>query len=261
MTVLRVFFAVVVPALLALAVQFGIAALRRRPRFQRSPESSRIIRLIRRAAFLLLVIYIMIVAIGPGLVWNWFTSQVPIRHRDLSIAISGISITAWSGCLIAFAVKQRLTPNLSRGLRFILYSCFAPLVALVAGGAALRFCALLVALSAGFWTFLQANVRRHEPRTEIDLNSVPIKTRDGSEVGAPPSTDVTYLLLFVRDRISESLFGWKWSALLFVLAIVTFVGPSEATINACAVIALFAGMTLAFVALVVPDASSKKLSL
>jgi Ca2+/Na+ antiporter len=233
--------------------------LRRRPEFQGLRQTSGLFRLLRGAAFVIISAYLLILAIGPAQVWAWFSSTVRISHRDLALGIAGIAMTAWSGCLIAFVVRQRLTAELSRGLRFMLYAVFTPLVALTGSGTTLRTLALAVAMFAAFWAMLQLGSR---PSLKMDFEVTPIaKDQNASSAAETAFEPARYLRHFIRDRFREALFGWQWSALLFALALTVFVLGSEGAVVGCSLVALFVGLSLAFVALILPSSGESSVAL
>ena len=156
----HIFWVVVVPVVTAIAVQVLILVLQRRPRFQRLRVDSRVWLSFRILAFAAIAFYLVVLGVGPKRFWDWYSSPIATPARDFLIAIAAIAITAWTGCLIAFAVRQRLTPDLSRGLRFMIYACFTPLVALPGSGTALRTVAFVAAIYWGLWARFSFVVRR-----------------------------------------------------------------------------------------------------
>jgi hypothetical protein len=203
-------------------------------------------------AFLLIVFYLIVVAVGPMRSWIWYSSDVKIAQRDLAISIAGIAITAWSGCLIAFTVRRRLTAQLSRGLRFMIYACFTPLVALTGSGIGLRTFAFVAAILWGSLVVIQ--FRPRQAKVKLDINAKPTVEVEPGQPGAEESIQrAIYLQNYIRDRIAEFLLGWHWSATLCALAIIVLVFGSEAAVVGCSLAALLLGLTLAFQALVLPD--------
>lgn len=245
------FYAVVVPIVATVAMLWGIEALRLLPgakTFRRQPEA---LRPLRTPILFIVAAYFAILIIGPRDTWHWLLSPIAILHRDLALAISGISITAWTGCLIAFAVRARLTPELSRGLRFLIYACFAPLVALTGSGFAFRGFAVAVAVVAAFWTRIQ--LHRWKRKTKLDLSVKPWVDENQPPPGEEALRRAFYIQRFFRDRAAEILFGWQWSFILCALAIGVLIGSSESVVFGCSLVALLGGILLSFAALVLPE--------
>lgn len=249
----RLLFAIFVPGSAAALVVVAAALLSYSRRFTGGRDLGVLVHLLTRGASATLGIYFVVLAIGPRTVWKWYSAGLNLDHRDLALAVAGISITAWSGCLIAFVVRQRLTPELSRGLRFLMYACFTPLVALAGGGLPLRTFALIVMIGALFWTALQFPNRK--PTSKLEVNATSVAPAEASP-RTPASTQTSYIVYFVRDRLNEVFRGWQWSALLAALAATIFAAASEVTVMLCSLLALATGMLLSFAALVVPGSTN-----
>jgi hypothetical protein len=254
------FLGIVVPILALFAVQVAMFGLHRllQSRNVRYPMS--VLRPLRSLALVFIVLYLLTAAVGPSQTWKWYSSSVSTPQRDILLAIAGVAITAWSGCLIAFAVRKRLTAELSRGLRFMVYACFTPLVALTESGIALRTFAFGVAILAAFWTLFQ--LRRGRRKMKLDLKVAPWV----EDANAPPPSsasieEAAYMQNFLRDRLAEVLLGWPWSAMLCALAIIVLANASEGAVVGCSLAALLTGLTLAFVALVLPSTGESGLIL
>lgn len=252
-------YGVVVPSVVVIVMLMGIDALRRRLKPETLQKAPNAFRWLRRPVGFTIAAYFSVLIVGPGLAWHWFSAPIEMAHHDLALVVPAIAITAWSGCLIAFAVRQRLTPELSRGLRFLIYACGTPLIALTGSGIALRGSAIAVAALAAFWTSIQIGRLRRKKKMKIDFKVAPVL-----EPGAPPPSAsaeaaARYLEYFFRDRAAEILHGWPWSAILFGLAVALIINSTEAVVIGCSLVAALGGITLAFVALILPDTGDASL--
>jgi hypothetical protein len=254
----RVILAIVVPVLATIAAEIAIATLARRIRNTSSPEETKarqeqtIRTLLRKLVLAAALVYFIVIAVGPELVWEWYSAAVQVSQRDILISIAGVAIAAWSGCLIAFAVRQRLTVELSQGLRFMLYACFTPLIALTENGIALRTLAFLAAVFWGNVTFVQFGVSRRKLKLELKLSISPWRDEPPIPENATEQAGLRYLREFISDRGHEWLFGWRASVLLCLFAIVVLAFSDEAAVVICSLLSLRVGITLAFFALVLP---------
>jgi hypothetical protein len=248
----------VVPVLVTIAALFVITALSHRAQSKSASEAIQaqqeqtVRRLLRKLLLAVALLYFIVITVGPERVWEWYSAAVQVSHRDILISITGVAIAAWSGCLIAFAVRQRLTVELSQGLRFMLYACFTPLIALTENGIALRTLALLAAV---FWsnvTFVQFGVSQRKLKLEIKLSISRWRDEPPIPENAAEQAALRYLREFISDRGHEWLFGWRASLLLCLLAIVVLAFADEAAVVICSLLSLLVGITLAFLALVMP---------
>jgi hypothetical protein len=134
----------------------------------------------------------------------------------------------------------------------MVYACFTPLVALTESGIALRTFAFAVMILAAFWTSLQFWRRRR--KIKLDFKVAPwVEDANAPPPSAASLEEAAYMQNFLRDRLAEALLGWQWSAMLCGLAIIVLVNGSEGAVLGCSLAALLTGLTLAFLALVLPS--------
>jgi hypothetical protein len=107
-----------------------------------------------------------------------------------------------------------------------------------------------------------SNFGAGEKKTKLDFKVEPW-VEDGN--APPPSAasleEAAYMQNFLRDRLAEVLLGWQWSAMLCALAIIVLVNGSEGAVLGCSLAALLTGLTLTFLALVLPSTGESGLVL
>jgi hypothetical protein len=77
--------------------------------------------------------------------WPWYSSlppppspATPLNINDALIALASVAGVLWSGAVVAYSIHRRYTPPLRTGVQLLNFAIIAPLIGLMAEGAALR---------------------------------------------------------------------------------------------------------------------------
>lgn len=260
--------AVFIPAVAAFLAQESIFGLSRRLGLNYEPGQEAQVGwsfrfTLRIIAFVLFLVYFAVLAVGPSRAWSWYSATVNLPHPEIFAGLSAVAITAWSGSLIAFVVRKRLTVTLSQGLRFMIYACFTPLVALTQSGFLIRTLAFGMAIGLSALAAFQVWIASHNLTLSVQMKaaSSPEETKATQDAlaGIPAEVAVRFdehmseAGNYLLDGATDFLFGWKSSGLLCVLAIVVLAFTNDRVIFLCSVVALWVGLNLAFTALVRPS--------
>jgi hypothetical protein len=97
------------------------------------------------AAVLLMILLLPFIMLWAIVHWAWpWYSSVPtaptsvLSVNDALIALASVAGVLWSGAIIAYSIHRKYTPPLRTGVYLLNFAILAPLIGLIAQGAALR---------------------------------------------------------------------------------------------------------------------------
>lgn len=214
---------------------------------------------LRVPAFIISIALYVVIGLGAQRAWAWYSKPIALNNSEMLVTISVVAMTAWSGCLIAYTMKKRLSPRLSTGLRYLVYAIIAPLITLSGSAFIVRTLALY---PITIWAYFAVGqfIRRRTRWTitsRVDINvpdDAPPEVRALANELSRENSEYYY------DRAVEYMSGWPLSTLLCSLSILVFAFASEKVVAMAALVSFFVGLNRAFKALVAPQLASVNLS-
>lgn len=169
--------------------------------------------------------------------WLWYNSTPADTNNGALSVIPSVAVVAWTGGLVAYTLDRRITADFANGMWMLVAAFVAPLLALIAQGAALRTIALFSAAFFGTVALLQIAMLLR------------VKLLLGGDIRGSRKVQRRAAALQdsrLQNVVLRFLSGWKLSGLFSIMSMGAVVSAGATVIAAESLILLVLGIFVVY---------------